>query len=985
MSHLHPETLSALVGDDFFSRLRDFSELILLNIKDSEVRSDTRMAYAANRLARTPIAWQDLNEEQHDQVVFILRESIGTAVKRNPDKFSLWRSALRVSLIEKKREHSYWGSGLAWLTSLLKYLADAETVKRGSDERTWQVQWPWEDEEGEKDGEAGEPGQDALKLYRLKASFVRAQVLREFSYLVQELEATQEDHYLRTPMKWHSRFFDRTGLSKRVSLLPKMGREIVKVLYPGERDPKAPWEERSLVELLLSYGEPRRLLLAPPRESPTYEVLQDRLRTTDWARFTNYFDSDFAKVYLRGWKLSDLDVLHTVDSTSASESPLKALEALLCAFELKRFPQSDFRELEDFLRRYSEPVLDAIQKTATLGNPCGLWLVLELYKRLRAIALRYSLNGVSLSVLHAMFVSLGKMLPGLWALNKKQKWAAVGSGDLGVPEEGKIELKRLLWSVPNSKSPMFWSPDPAKCPAIGLPRQSSLRLFQLFLDDETGESGQRIYAEPVLAASPASALAEFRNFQFYSSPTPGPQQPFDGKDACFLESFVFYPHPLVLIGQSISDESSVRRRWAASCAYLLAVAGDETLLEILWRRFPFGLPPSERLVLQSSTLASDDAWVIIDSSFNRKGRDSSVEAAEQRFKNADFHKVIELEEIVDLRFRETGVRGALSLGNPLPLGETLYDKLIVRMAQINKSPAWGDWKDVLDGDFELHLPAIMDLEKALPEATPSGRAPSLLLVPEIAIPTEFLSPLKAELRTRLLSLIGGLYWRKVPAVAPISGYKPALHLILNQALVHLDFSTKPRDGYAFSFNITKPNPAHTEYGLAKFLSMKASPDQYFFARGYEWYRFCHQNWGPFTVAICSDLLDAGPWSKMKGHLLHLFLVAYNTDVSLYDAATWTRAYELYVNLAAVNHGSHGGSLAWSPQQKHDKTIVRLEGANQFLLADVELPIKDLLEAQKNGQEWADAKAREEIEKSWFVKKSKKSRFKSIPPGWKHHW
>ena len=74
----------------------------------------------------------------------------------------------------------------------------------------------------------------------------------------------------------------------------------------------------------------------------------------------------------------------------------------------------------------------------------------------------------------------------------------------------------------------------------------------------------------------------------------------------------------------------------------------------------------------------------------------------------------------------------------------------------------------------------------------------------------------------------------------------------------------------------------------------------------------HPQWGDFTIAICADLLDAGPWRSLRGELLHLFMVAFNEDVDLYDSLTWIRAYENYVNLVAVNHGSLGGSFLWTP-------------------------------------------------------------------------
>ena len=971
MSHLHPENLSALVGNDFYSRLREMSELIFLDINDSEVRPDTRMSYAVNRLARTSIAWQNLSEQQHSQVLSALQNAIGTAVKRNPDKFSLWRSALRISLIPAKG-----GAGINWLESLLGNIADSKYNQNSisKDQPAWQTEWPCEREQLPRDTKA-------KKAYRLKTSFIRARVLQEFAHLVRELERTQEKHYIRSPMSWHSRLFKGAQLSTRVQSLPEVALRLVRTLFPHKKRAanKAPWEERALAHLLFSFSHSRKLLAEVAGSSLSYTEAQRVLRVTKWSPILSQLSSPHAKSYLRRWSIADLCIQQSVNEEPGVKICFRRLEALLSEARRTGYSRKSVENIETFLANASNFELS---KNCTSSQT---WQFLHLYQGLRGCALRYSSANLIHGLLKCLFEVLSNGLPSLWRAADK---TSTSKAALTPPPSGLVELKRLLWSVPSSKPPLSWLPEPSRCPAIGLPRQTSLRLYQLFLRSNP-ESSQLCFCEPLLNECSAQTLADFRNYQFYSGPDLKGSQMEAAEEAKFLNTYAFYPHPLVLIGQTISEAPDTRRRWASTCTYLLATSGDETLLDNVWRRFPFGMPPSEQRLLQSITLASDEAWTVIDASFNRKriinGSTKDVDAAEQLFVNAEFGALVDLEEVVDVKFRESGVRGALAQREPLSRELPQHKSLRVRLAQIDKFPKFRTWEDILHGDFELHIPTLLALERALPETNHTDDSPKLLLVPEVCIPAQFMSPLKTELRSRLMSLIGGQTWQKLPAVAPTRDLKPTLNLILNQALVHLDFSKSQRDGFTFSFNLIKPNPAHTEYSLAKYITSMDSPNQYFFARGHEWYRFCHKTWGPFTVAICSDLLDAAPWSKMKGRLLHLFLVAYNTDVALYDAATWTRAYELYVNLIAVNHGSIGGSLAWSPQHKHDKTIVRLEGAKQFLLADVDLPVHELAEAQMKGKDWAEAKARDQIEKNWFTEKPKKSKFKSIPPGWKLNW
>lgn len=148
--------------------------------------------------------------------------------------------------------------------------------------------------------------------------------------------------------------------------------------------------------------------------------------------------------------------------------------------------------------------------------------------------------------------------------------------------------------------------------------------------------------------------------------------------------------------------------------------------------------------------------------------------------------------------------------------------------------------------------------------------------------------------------------------------------------------------------------------------------------GRQWYRFVHPEWGDFTVAICADLIDAAPWRALRGDLLHLLIVAYNRDVDLFDSLTWVRAYENYVNVASVNHGKYGGSFLWTPKGRPGRELARLRSGELLLTADVRLPIKELLSAQKTGVK----KATDDSSRKWRDKTSLPSEFKSPPPGFR---
>ena len=256
----------------------------------------------------------------------------------------------------------------------------------------------------------------------------------------------------------------------------------------------------------------------------------------------------------------------------------------------------------------------------------------------------------------------------------------------------------------------------------------------------------------------------------------------------------------------------------------------------------------------------------------------------------------------------------------------------------------------------------------------SDSEPDLVLLPEVSIPQSEVQTLRQLVAKTGIAALYGLFWRELPAAYP--GQSSAKKWIVNEAeiVVPLGYNTAGPPTVRW-FRIRKPVPAHVEEGLAEHLN-KQSSVQYRLLRGRRWYRFVHQQWGDFSIAICADLIDAEPWRIFRGEMLHLFTVAFNKDVELYDALTWVRAYESYVNVLAVNHGKYGGSFVWTPKGSHARELARLRGSDLFLVADVKMPVKDLLNAQRQGVELAVDAAKKE----WAGNKQKPQKFKSPPPG-----
>jgi len=306
--------------------------------------------------------------------------------------------------------------------------------------------------------------------------------------------------------------------------------------------------------------------------------------------------------------------------------------------------------------------------------------------------------------------------------------------------------------------------------------------------------------------------------------------------------------------------------------------------------------------------------------------------------------------------------------------------LLVRIGQIPKWPSI----DAVVGDFPAvgastanHVLEQIASAFHSPNFASSESAPDLVLLPEVSIPQPEVRTVRDLVKQTRVAALGGLYWRVLPPVAGSSGTSTATTWFVNEAELVVPVPHNDRGPTDVRwYRVRKPVPAHIEAGLAKRLSKSKGTGHWEFLGGQRTYRFLHPEWGDFTVAVCADLLDTAPWRSLRGELLHLFMVAFNKDVDLYESLTWVRAYENYVNLVSVNHGSYGGSFLWTPRRSHGRELARLRGNDLFLVADVKVPVRSLVQAQKDGVE----RAAESAASAWAKGDTPQAEFKSAPPG-----
>ncbi len=164
----------------------------------------------------------------------------------------------------------------------------------------------------------------------------------------------------------------------------------------------------------------------------------------------------------------------------------------------------------------------------------------------------------------------------------------------------------------------------------------------------------------------------------------------------------------------------------------------------------------------------------------------------------------------------------------------------------------------------------------------------------------------------------------------------------------------------YQFSIRKCVPAVSEVGLLKALEDVFPSTDWRFACGDAWKCFFHPKWGNFVVTICADVLTSGEWEDLKGSLDHIFILACNQDIDLYEQVTWAKGYELYSNAITVNHGIYGGTTVWTPKHEYRKEIFRVRGSQKGLAIPVSVPVKDLRVAREVQYE---CKLRERV-KDW---------------------
>ena len=849
------------------------------------------------------------------------------------------------------------------------------------DSAAWLNAWPETDADDGHEDERPDGWQE-LYLSFIRAAFWRAlaQVIRELERHDARLRIEEADPWVPPPVLWTTRAVAEGAHAQVAASLGRID-QWVEVLYPAAsaEDLVAwPWELDEFVGAILAVhstvelAEAWRSTTGPGSvlRVPATTRLQEMPRAIELlSRFGRLQETGPRRGRkLDNWALANVQLGHWNDK----------LGGIL-------FPASDRSRIS----RSGNDAQGVLAAGLVLG--CFEWIGAALAGRaIPSVRVDPEVLGRDAFLLHD-YARVRRVLVGQEA----------------IPASSPT-VHRLLWGTPEDAELSEWPMAAWETPAVGLPSRVAAGLLRVVrrkpppngwaprqgpltwvIDDVDGvlAAGRRWQFAPELEPEPAEQrLLLERSTSWEVVPHAAFYRPFVSAPASgvHMDSYVLYCDVLLLLtvldgAERILDGLA---RWG--------VRGTPFVDRWAWRsriHLPFEAWESIEKILRWSESPGSDATGSGD-----RLVDSLVGWSDKAVSWEDFlpERIdVGLSLSLDLEIVRT-IRPAIDLRGPeLPselrvADNSTIDELVARVGQVLEWPTGTEvvkrFPAISSATANAMIGQVSNVFLA-PAQGVGDAAPRLVVLPELAIPQQEVGSLRV-VRSEGKGAIAGLYWRALrPAFRPPKWFTPSWACFVNEAELIVPVGDGRGPPGVRWFRVRKPVPAHMEDGLARELSnnaKSASRTKWRMMRGRRWYRFVHPRWGDFTVAICADLIDAAPWRALRGELLHLLMVAFNKDVELFDSLTWVRAYENYVNVVSVNHGRYGGSFIWTPRRTHERELARLRGRDLMLTADVALPIKELLWAQRKGV----AKAIVQSTWQWQGKKSVPTKFKAPPPGFR---
>jgi len=273
------------------------------------------------------------------------------------------------------------------------------------------------------------------------------------------------------------------------------------------------------------------------------------------------------------------------------------------------------------------------------------------------------------------------------------------------------------------------------------------------------------------------------------------------------------------------------------------------------------------------------------------------------------------------------------------------DTLKVGYIQVNfdNMAAWGPSNNItLSMKSEVEEYIWQEVLKGFHKMNNHHTKPDIIVIPELTIPNPYIRDLE-KLATEINCVVfAGLDWQ--------TDYKKKK--IRNKAimLVPNNWNTNLK---SFSCNtnfLGKKYPANLEKISIEEYN-KTNSTNFEFKSDDNMYLIDAHEFGKIGFAICADFYDIERFVIYKGRVQHIIILALNQDTNSFFAISEAVARLVMCNVVICNTGFFGDSLAFSPNKKdYKRMIYRNQGAKLFATQVVELPVKSLINDQKQGSD-----------------------------------
>lgn len=222
-----------------------------------------------------------------------------------------------------------------------------------------------------------------------------------------------------------------------------------------------------------------------------------------------------------------------------------------------------------------------------------------------------------------------------------------------------------------------------------------------------------------------------------------------------------------------------------------------------------------------------------------------------------------------------------------------------------------------------------EIRRAIRALADHDDQPRIILLPELALPRTRLDDFERLVCSMNALAIVGVDYR----------LDHRMRSAKNEGLVLVprNFWKRTPSRYATRVWFGKRDPAPAEAsGFKDYIppwAFHADPNVYVFDAG---------SYGRIGVSICYDFMDIERALLYRGRIHHLFVIAYNRDVKLFESLAVSLSRTVFCNVVVCNTGFYGGSLVVSPYYDAFKRVgYSVDGGNIFNAQCVRLPVRDL--------------------------------------------